>query len=208
MGYQLGVLAATACITASIHFNGDPTNNNVMLYLFVSIYAFYFFRLTEALAHALVIVIAYGWVMDSIRAERIEPTALVIATGVLLRQPQAAGFFSQAFSNASCGLPGGGGMSLVAESSGVEGLVFVPVPPLGGVGAVGSVPVASGTVWDSPSGTEIEIEGAVVSSSSDPQPVAAAPSTASTASSVNPPLVGLTNRRPGRAGAVRSRDSR
>jgi diguanylate cyclase (GGDEF)-like protein len=84
VGYQLLLLIATGMVTASIYFNGHPANDNVMLYLFVGTYCFYFFRLTEAISHVLAMLVAYGWVTAEITPGRIEPTGLLVTAGVLL----------------------------------------------------------------------------------------------------------------------------
>ena len=83
-GYQLAVLAATALITASIHFNGDPANANAMLYLVAGMYAFYFFRLSEAVGQTLLMGVAYGLVSASINPDPIEANMLVLFAGVIL----------------------------------------------------------------------------------------------------------------------------
>lgn len=55
-GYQVLLVAATRLITASIHFQPDPTNANAILCLIAGMYSFHFFRLIEAIGQALMIL--------------------------------------------------------------------------------------------------------------------------------------------------------
>lgn len=81
---HLLLLAATALITLSIAFNGDPTNNNELSYLFVAAFGFYFFAVIGGVAHTLIALVAYGWVMADISGGRVEPTALLMLAGVMV----------------------------------------------------------------------------------------------------------------------------
>lgn len=78
--YHLLVLLATAMVTASIAAHGSPANDNELLYVFIGVYAFYFFAVIEAIAHLLVIIVAYGWVSAWIGAS-VEPTAILLVAG-------------------------------------------------------------------------------------------------------------------------------
>ena len=83
-GYHLLLILAIVLISLSIEFNGDLANNNVMLYVFVSAFASWFFAPTWAFVYVLCSLVAYGVVQNDIAEGRMEPTALLVLAGVML----------------------------------------------------------------------------------------------------------------------------
>jgi len=61
--FQLTLGAGTALISAVIYDSGDPTSAYTMFYLWIVLYAFYFFRLPEATLQMLAVALAYGAVL-------------------------------------------------------------------------------------------------------------------------------------------------
>ncbi len=81
--FQVLSACGTALIGLAIYFNGDPRNDNELLYLLVALYAFYFFTPLQAALQLLIIAVAYGWALVAIGGAALEPTRYVIALGTL-----------------------------------------------------------------------------------------------------------------------------
>lgn len=61
--FHLLLAGGTVAVTLAAHFNEEPANDNEMLYLWVSLYAFYFFDRPAAFAHTALIAAAYATVL-------------------------------------------------------------------------------------------------------------------------------------------------
>jgi diguanylate cyclase (GGDEF)-like protein len=88
--FQLTLAAGTALISFAIYSSGDPTSAFTMLYVWIALYAFYFFGLPQAFVQVGCVGLAYGLVLHF--QESIEvPTArwlitvgTVLAAGILI----------------------------------------------------------------------------------------------------------------------------
>ncbi len=81
--FQVLSACGTALIALAIYFNGDPGNDNELLYLLVALYAFYFFTPLQAALQLALIAAAYGCALLGIGGEAVEPTRYLIALGTL-----------------------------------------------------------------------------------------------------------------------------
>jgi diguanylate cyclase (GGDEF)-like protein len=80
-GFQAFAGAATLLVTGTIHFSGADTSPYAFLYLWVALYALYFFRPTAAALHIVFIAIAYAGVLAIDLASGHGETALLTAFG-------------------------------------------------------------------------------------------------------------------------------
>ena len=74
----------TALIALAIYFNGDPRNDNEMLYVLVTIFSFYFFTPRQAALQMIAMGGAYGWALLAIEGSNLDPSRWVIVMGSLL----------------------------------------------------------------------------------------------------------------------------
>jgi diguanylate cyclase (GGDEF)-like protein len=61
--FQLTLAAGTALISFVIYLSGDPTSAYTMFYVWIALYAFYFFRLFQAAVQVTFVALAYGAVL-------------------------------------------------------------------------------------------------------------------------------------------------
>jgi diguanylate cyclase (GGDEF)-like protein len=61
--YQATLLSATLTISFGLYLTHEPTTGTQMLYLWVPLYAFYFFSRTEAITHTVLMAAAYAVVL-------------------------------------------------------------------------------------------------------------------------------------------------
>jgi diguanylate cyclase (GGDEF)-like protein len=61
--FQFTLAAGTGLISFVIYASGDPTSPYTMFYLWIVLYAFYFFRVLQAVAQLMVVALSYGVVL-------------------------------------------------------------------------------------------------------------------------------------------------
>lgn len=61
--FQLIAACGTGFITLAVHFTGEPSSAYALFYIWIALYALYFFTRTEAALHVLLIGLAYAWVL-------------------------------------------------------------------------------------------------------------------------------------------------
>src|SRR3954452_15217128 len=61
--FQLTLSSGTALISFVIYVSGDPTSAYTMFYVWIALYAFYFFGLTQAFFQMAFLALAYGAVL-------------------------------------------------------------------------------------------------------------------------------------------------
>ena len=63
---QLGVLAGTVVVTRAVYFGNDPSGYYTVWYLWIGVYAFFFFGLRWGLAQLAAVGVAYGWLLTEL----------------------------------------------------------------------------------------------------------------------------------------------
>ena len=87
--YHVTTVCATAIIAVATHFGGDAALAYLLFYLWVVLYALYFFRLREAAAHIMLVVVAYMVVLE-LASRPQSPVQTLVAGGTALVAGAAA----------------------------------------------------------------------------------------------------------------------
>jgi diguanylate cyclase (GGDEF)-like protein len=82
--FHLTLAAGTALISFVIHASGDPTSAYTMLYVWVGLYAFYFFRLSQAFLQVALVGIGYGVVLHYEEAVAVPAARWMITVGTVI----------------------------------------------------------------------------------------------------------------------------
>jgi hypothetical protein len=82
--FHLTLMAGTALISFVIYATGDPTSAYTMFYVWIALYAFYFFRLPQAFLHVAFVAIAYGAVLHFKEAVAVPTARWLITVGTVL----------------------------------------------------------------------------------------------------------------------------
>jgi diguanylate cyclase (GGDEF)-like protein len=82
--FQLTLAAGTALISFVIYWSGDPTSAYTMLYVWIALYAFYFFRLPQAFFQVACVALAYGVVLHFREAIAVPTARWLITVGTVL----------------------------------------------------------------------------------------------------------------------------
>lgn len=82
--FQLTLSAGTALISFVIYLSGDPTSAYTMFYVWIALYAFYFFRMVEAAIQVAFVALAYGAVLHYKEAIAAPTARWLITVGTVL----------------------------------------------------------------------------------------------------------------------------
>ena len=82
--FHLTLAAGTALVSFVIYASGDPTSAYTMLYVWVALYAFYFFRLAEAFFQVASVALGYGVVLHFEEAVAVPAARWLITVGTVL----------------------------------------------------------------------------------------------------------------------------
>ena len=82
--FQLTLAAGTGLISFVIYSSGDPTSAYTMFYLWIVLYAFYFFRAVQASIQLLIVALSYGAVLHWKETIEIPGTRWVITVATLV----------------------------------------------------------------------------------------------------------------------------
>ena len=82
-GFQVLGACGTALIASAIYFNGDPTNDNEMFYLWPTLYAFYFFSWRQAVVQLAVMGVSYAVVLVGLEGSGAPAGQWIITIGTL-----------------------------------------------------------------------------------------------------------------------------
>jgi diguanylate cyclase (GGDEF)-like protein len=93
--FHLTLVAGTALISWVIYESGDPTSAYTMFYVWIALYAFYFFRLHQAFLQVAVVAFSYGAVLHFKEAVAVPTARWLITVGTVL----AAGILVAALRN-------------------------------------------------------------------------------------------------------------
>jgi diguanylate cyclase (GGDEF)-like protein len=77
---QLVVLGGTAVVTRAVYYGGDPSGYYTVWYLWIGVYAFFFFGLRRGLAQLAAVGVAYGWLLTELPGDT--PVARWVVTVV------------------------------------------------------------------------------------------------------------------------------
>jgi diguanylate cyclase (GGDEF)-like protein len=82
--FQLTLAAGTGLISFVIYKSGDPTSAYTMFYVWIALYAFYFFRLAQAFMQVVCVALAYGAVLHFKEALAAPTARWLITVGTVL----------------------------------------------------------------------------------------------------------------------------
>jgi diguanylate cyclase (GGDEF)-like protein len=82
--FQLTLAAGTALISFVIYLSGDPTSAYTMFYVWIALYAFYFFRLSQAFFQVGCVAAAYGVVLHFKETVAVPTARWLITVGTVL----------------------------------------------------------------------------------------------------------------------------
>jgi diguanylate cyclase (GGDEF)-like protein len=82
--FQLTLAAGTALISFVIYASGDPTSAYTMLYVWIALYAFYFFRLSQASFQVACVGFAYGLVLHFQESIAVPAARWLITVGTVV----------------------------------------------------------------------------------------------------------------------------
>jgi diguanylate cyclase (GGDEF)-like protein len=82
--FQLTLAAGTALISFVIYLSGDPTSAYTMLYVWIALYAFYFFGLPQAFFQVACVALGYGAVLHFKEALAVPAARWLITVGTVL----------------------------------------------------------------------------------------------------------------------------
>jgi diguanylate cyclase (GGDEF)-like protein len=77
---QLAVLAGTVVVTRAVYYGHDPSGYYAVWYLWIGVYAFFFFGMRWGLAQLAAVGIAYGWLLSELNGTT-PVTAWVVTIG-------------------------------------------------------------------------------------------------------------------------------
>jgi diguanylate cyclase (GGDEF)-like protein len=82
--FQLTLAAGTALISFVIYASGDPTSAYTMLYVWIALYAFYFFRLSQAFFQVACVGFAYAFVLHFKESIAVPAARWLITVGTVV----------------------------------------------------------------------------------------------------------------------------
>ena len=88
--FQLTLAAGTALISFVVYLSGDPTSAYTMFYVWIALYAFYFFSWAEAFFKVACVAAAYGAVLRFSDAVSVATARWLITVGTVV----CAGIFA------------------------------------------------------------------------------------------------------------------